>query len=156
MYKILVFSDTHSRTEKCEQILHANPDTNMVLHAGDTVCDALNLSYIFTDISFKIVSGNNDIFSSEKDEILFDVCGIKIFLTHGHAYGVKHSVSSLVRRAKSLNAQLVVFGHTHKAYLGKSNGIYLLNPGAAGALSDASYATVIIKDGILTADICKF
>lgn len=156
MYKILVFSDTHSRTENCEQLLFENPDTNMVIHAGDCVEDAQRLSYIFPQINFKIVNGNNDIFSSEKDELIFDVCNIKIFLTHGHAYSVKQDVSRLVRRAKENGAQLAIFGHTHKKYLKKEDGIYVLNPGAAGSLIEPTYAVITIENGIIRINVLKF
>ena len=156
MYKILVFSDTHHKTDLCEKLLTRSTDVNMVLHAGDCVKDALEMSYVFSDIDFKIVRGNNDYMSDEKDEILFDVCDKKIFLTHGHEYAVKYGYSYIARRAKNLGADIAVFGHTHEAYMGKKDGVYLLNPGSAGFCAHPGYGVITIENNILNASLHEF
>ena len=37
----------------------------------------------------------------------------KLFVTHGHAYGVKSGLGRLAERAKTLGADVVLYGHTH-------------------------------------------
>lgn len=54
----------------------------------------------------------------------------RIFLTHGHLYHVKLGLSTLINRAKSINANIVCFGHTHRPLLEVVDGMILINPGA--------------------------
>ena len=143
MYKILVFSDTHGRYDSCIRTIEKNPDTNLVIHAGDCVRDAEELSYIFGDIPFEFVRGNNDYFSHERDEKLLHVRGKKIFLTHGHAYNVKYSLHALAKKADELGADIAIFGHTHTAYADKIGTLGLLNPGASGS-SNPFYGVIYI------------
>ncbi len=148
MYKILVFSDTHKNTDTAINIIKNNPDTNLVLHAGDHAEDAEDLSYIFPEISFSYVKGNCDLFSFEKEERFFEASGKKILLTHGHLYKVKMTLSLLRKRAKELGADIVVFGHTHQRLIEEDDGILYLNPGSRG-----SYGQITIDKDKISADI---
>lgn len=148
MYKILVFSDTHKNTDTAIRIIGENPDTNLVLHAGDHAEDAEDLSYIFPEITFSYVKGNCDLFSFEKEERFFEASGKKIFLTHGHLYKVKMTLSLLRKKAKELGADIVVFGHTHQRLTEEDGGILYLNPGARG-----SYGVILIGNGKVSVDI---
>lgn len=142
MYKILVFSDTHGRYDSCIRTIEKNKDADLILHAGDCTGDAEDLSYIFADIPFEFVRGNNDYFSRERDEKLLHVKNKKIFITHGHTYNVKRDLYALAKKAKDLGADVAVFGHTHVPYTGELLGISLLNPGSSG--HEAMYGEIII------------
>ena len=148
--KILVFSDTHHSTDECIDIIQNTPDVCAVIHAGDMVSDAEDMSCIFSEIPFYYVSGNNDIVSSAPMQRLIGVANKKIFITHGHGFGVKQATARLVSYAKSLGAHIVVFGHTHTCCDKFTDGIYLLNPGSMGYYP-RTYATIdIINDEIYT------
>jgi putative phosphoesterase len=60
-----------------------------------------------------------------------EIAGKRILLTHGHLYGVKKGLLNLYYRGKEVEADLVVFGHTHAWTLEKMEDILLFNPGSA-------------------------
>lgn len=152
--RILVFSDTHGVTDSCIHIIsklkHAGID--LILHAGDYTRDAEDLSYIFPEIRIEYVRGNND-FTRTPSDLVIDAENHKIFLTHGHGYRVKSEsdYATLAEKARSLGCDTAVFGHTHMPYLGKNDGITVLNPGSIRY--GGTYAIIEIEDGVLKADI---
>ena len=54
----------------------------------------------------------------------------KVFLTHGHYYNVSLGVERLEQEARDRNADIVMYGHTHRPYYEIHNGITILNPGS--------------------------
>jgi predicted phosphodiesterase len=60
------------------------------------------------------------------------VCGVKLFMTHGHIHRVKAGLGALVRDARSIGAQAVLFGHTHVAHCEYDDGLWIVNPGSCG------------------------
>ncbi|MCY7008815.1 metallophosphoesterase [Fusobacterium simiae] len=143
MKKILVLSDSHSYFDEALKIFEEEkPD--IVIGAGDGIKDIDNLSYVHPEAKYYMVKGNCDYFDrSHSEENLFEIEGVKIFLTHGHLYNVKRSLSSIREIGKQLNASLVVFGHTHKPYLEKDENMILFNPGAA---EDGRYGVIILEN----------
>ena len=144
MKKILVLSDSHSYFDKVLKIFEKEkPD--IVIGAGDGIKDIEELSYIYPKAEYYMVKGNCDYFDrSHNEENLFEIDNIKIFLTHGHLYGVKRSLSSIKEIGKRLNVSLIVFGHTHKPYIEKDGDITLFNPGAT---EDGRYGIIILEKG---------
>ena len=80
------------------------------------------------------------------DTELFPVGKAKIFITHGHIYGVKLTLSALIDEACARGADLVMFGHTHIANNSMSGGIHVFNPGTCGLSTAPSYGEVIIDE----------
>lgn len=119
---------------------------DLVYHLGDCVPDAEDLSNAFDGLDLTYVPGNCDYDSSAAPSLLREVCGTRIFLTHGHLFGVKSGLSRIFLEGQRLGAQLVLFGHTHRPYLAQQDGIWLLNPGSCSAIS-GSYAAVTFEDG---------
>jgi len=144
MKKILVLSDSHSYFNKVLKIFEKEkPD--IVIGAGDGIKDIEELSYIYPKAEYYMVKGNCDYFDrSHNEENLFEIDNIKIFLTHGHLYGVKRTLSSIKEIGKKLNVSLIVFGHTHKPYIEKDGDITLFNPGAT---EDGRYGIIILEKG---------
>ena len=144
MKKILVLSDSHSYFDKVLKIFEKEkPD--IVIGAGDGIKDIEELSYIYPKAEYYMIKGNCDYFDrSHNEENLFEIDNIKIFLTHGHLYGVKRSLSSIKEIGKKLNVSLIVFGHTHKPYIEKDGDITLFNPGAT---EDGRYGIIILEKG---------
>ncbi|MDR0292546.1 MAG: metallophosphoesterase [Oscillospiraceae bacterium] len=129
--KLLVLSDSHTDTEAIfSAARREQPD--MAVHLGDHARDALALRARFPRLPLRFVRGNCDFGIDCADEELFEVCGKKVFITHGHLYTVKSGLDAVTRRGASLGADIVLFGHTHRAYIAQAGGMVLMNPGAAG------------------------
>ena len=146
--RIAVFSDSHGVTEPMLAAIEEHkPD--MVLHLGDYVRDAEAIAAYFPSLDLRYVRGNCDAYSHSdaEENLLFNADGVRIFMTHGHLYGVKRDLTALAGAAKDAGARLALFGHTHIQHLEERGGITLLNPGTAGRFGHSGYAVVEIKDG---------
>ena len=149
MIRILVISDTHGMNTFIEPEIDRIGEENIqaIIHAGDYVSDAEMLESLYPHIVMYNVAGNNDLYTRAKGEELVTIGGVKIFITHGHAYGVKYDTDyrTLITRANALGADIAVFGHTHIAHLSYFGKLTLVNPGSAG-YSDR-YAVIEIENG---------
>lgn len=143
--KLMVFSDSHGQPDKMlGAIAKYAPD--MIIHLGDGGRDIDRIKKQFPQIPLEAVRGNCDLGSKLPETALLSVGGVKIFITHGHIYGVKHTLSLLVDEACAKNAAIVMYGHTHLANNSMAGGIYVLNPGACGCFGAPSCAQVVIDD----------
>ena len=143
MKKILVLSDSHSYFDEVLKIFEKEkPD--IVIGAGDGIKDIDDLSYVHPEAKYYMVKGNCDYLDrNHNEENLFEIDGVKIFLTHGHLYDVKRSLSSIKVIGEKLNVSLIIFGHTHKPYIEKYGDITLFNPGAT---EDGRYCVIILEN----------
>jgi putative phosphoesterase len=133
--KILVLSDSHSALSFMRRCIEAvKPDA--VVHLGDHYDDGCAMAEEFPKIRFYQVPGNCDRYRGGfmAAETLVDwVCGVKLFMTHGHIHRVKMGFYSLVRDAEAAEVQAVLFGHTHEAYCQQTEkGMWVVNPGSCG------------------------
>ena len=152
--RILVFSDSHKSVEPCIRVIENIIGVDMVLHAGDHASDCAELSKIFPDIDFRCVPGNCDC-SAMPSDLIVEVSGKRIFLTHGHGYAVKFDSDyyTIKNHAASEKADLVVFGHTHVPVCDFSTNPPILNPGSVK--HTGTYGVIEIEDGKLKACICN-
>jgi hypothetical protein len=128
--KLIVLSDSHGDTGLLPAVIEReNPD--ILVHLGDYAYDALALRARFPALPLYFVRGNNDYGADCADEEIFEACGKKIFITHGHTYHVKLGLGALKKKGALIGAGLALFGHTHRAYIGQSGETGLFNPGAA-------------------------
>ena len=128
---LAVFSDSHGATQSMvDAVARYKPDA--VLHLGDHERDCEALRESFPTLSIRAVSGNCDLCSQEPDRRIFELGGVKIFMTHGHLYNVKYGLDSLINAAGFSGARLALFGHTHRPEHFVVGGMDVLNPGAAG------------------------
>ncbi len=106
------------------ELLLANPCARMYAVRGN--CDLGSLHYPITEI----VEAN----------------GLKIMVTHGHAFEVKYGLGMLSKAAREVGAGLVFFGHTHQPVITQKHGVTLINPGslASYALTDTAYLEIMI------------
>lgn len=127
--KVLVFSDSHHILGNMyDAVEHERPD--MVLHLGDCTADAEDLSNAFGGLDLLFVPGNCDPFSPAAPTLFQELGGKRVFMTHGHLFGVKNGLLRLEQEAKRLGADVALFGHTHCPYLRQEDGVWLLNPGS--------------------------
>lgn len=128
--RILVVSDTHGNYQLLRQVVKAAGSVDLLLHAGDGSSDLSKLTREFPTLSLAAVAGNCDPFSNQPRELLLDVGGKKLFLTHGDRYQVKWDLLRLYLEGQERGADLIVFGHTHRPLINNERGILLFNPGS--------------------------
>jgi putative phosphoesterase len=111
-----------------------------ILFLGDGLGD-LGYDQSFMSLPVFSVRGNCDMFFSGdvEDELILHFEEYTVMMMHGHRYGVKSSLSTLLLNAKSKDADAVIFGHTHIPYdnihdVGDTR-IHAFNPGSIGAFS---------------------
>ena len=125
---------------------------DQIIHAGDVHSDVEDLLIMYPKIPVAFVKGNNDLWLRDvPEDRSFNLYGIRIFLTHGHNYRVKYSLSALLKKGQDVGANLVIFGHTHTAFNETHQGITLFNPGAA----TRSYGVLEIQNGDFRPEIKK-
>lgn len=151
MKKIFVFSDTHGSTDGCIRIIEQATQIDAIIHCGDYVRDADDLQSLFPKIPIHNVRGNCDFMAFEPNDKIIAIDGVKIFITHGHSYNVKTSLRELKAKGHELNADAVVFGHTHIPVIELDDGMITLNPGSSGQVG--TYAVITIKNNSARADI---
>lgn len=130
--RIAVVSDTHGNYKEFLEALVDHEDFDMLFHLGDYVEDGEKLKKILS-IPTIIVKGNGDYWSNYKDDEIVEIGGKKILLTHGHKYNVRFNYSNLYYRGLELNAELVLFGHTHVPLNIEENNLIIMNPGSASS-----------------------
>jgi putative phosphoesterase len=126
--KIGIIGDTHGSIQSLIKILDLFSEVELFLHTGDHWQDGAAVEQK-TGIPVLTVKGNCDR-GKMSSELVFTIARKKVFLTHGHLYGVKSGLNTLLTRAGELSADYCVFGHTHRAMIEKRKGIWLLNPGS--------------------------
>lgn len=145
--KIAVFSDSHGRISPmlCAVRVH-RPD--MIIFLGDGEKDIVKIKKQFPQIPLKAVRGNCDLMSSLPETQLVSADRVKIFMTHGHLYGVKRgSLYELAQATYRVGATIALYGHTHLAKLENVGTITTLNPGSCGSRTSPSFAEVV-TDGV--------
>ena len=133
--KILVLSDSHSALRFMRQCIDA-VKPNAVIHLGDYYDDGQAMAKEYPTIHFYQVPGNCDKYRNvfgAPETLVERVCGVRLFMTHGHIHRVKHGLGALLRDAESTQAQAVLFGHTHSPLCDLTErGMWVLNPGSCG------------------------
>lgn len=133
--KILVLSDSHSALSFMRRCIEAvKPDA--VIHLGDYYEDGKAMAEESPQIPFHQVPGNCDRFRCppwQQEVLIYPVCGVKLYMTHGHKHNVKSGLNSLLRAARESGVQAVLYGHTHTADCHREpDGLWVLNPGSCG------------------------
>lgn len=149
MKKIIILADTHGIQDALRKIRPLIEESDIVFFLGDYVTDIVKFREEYADTEFFIVKGNCDFFSLYPDELCIEIEGVKIFLTHGHKYGVKKNNMLLAERSRELGCSAVFYGHSHIAEIAEECGIKIVNPGSLGnpRAGKPSYAYATVNDG---------
>ncbi len=133
--KILVLSDSHAGRSFMRWCMDA-VKPHAVVHLGDYYADAEVMAEENPSIPFYRVPGNCDFnrgFIPDPETRVEKVCGVMLFMTHGHRHNVKISTYSLLKDARACKVQAVLYGHTHQADCHQEeDGLWVLNPGTCG------------------------
>lgn len=157
--RILVFSDTHGETDVMLDALSAAP-CEMLLHLGDCTADCEDVRVLYPNVTIWQVAGNDyrDTMSGIHYEDLFEAGGVRIFMTHGHRYGVRSGPGMLCARAEACGASLALYGHTHVARTGTCGPVTYLNPGSASLARNVggrSYGVVTVESGRIHCEVVR-
>ena len=148
--RILVFSDSHGDEAAVLQAVRAQPTAEIVIHLGDGEHDTEEARRSFPDKMFLQVRGNCDFASRLSPTEVRLINGVRLFFTHGHLYNAKFGEDALKEAARQQNADVVLYGHTHRATAYYEDGLYVLNPGSVRG-SYGSYGILdITESGIMT------
>jgi putative phosphoesterase len=123
-----LISDTHGLMRP--GVHAALTGVELILHAGDVggseILDELRLI-----APVRAVLGNTDPpgESGLAEEIVLEVGGLRLHVSHGHEVGSP----TPAKLAERYDADVVVYGHTHRPLVTQHDGRLFVNPGAAGA-----------------------
>ena len=128
---LAIFSDTHStRGHELEgAALVAARDADAVIHAGDFTTIAALEAFPEVCPRFHAVHGNADtpaVIDRLPSERVVDHDGVRIAVTH-HRNGGE---TGLAMFGRSLDADVVISGHTHQPGIRETDEILLINPGS--------------------------
>ncbi|MEA2175094.1 MAG: uncharacterized protein QOD00_2686 [Blastocatellia bacterium] len=124
-----VISDTHGKLD--QKVLELFAGVRRIIHAGDIGDEELiwQLEAVAPVIA---VRGNND-----GDKMCFP--NERMAVIEGRTFYVRHQFATVEKMTAAQQRiieqrmpDVVVFGHSHKAYSGEWRGTLLFNPGGAG------------------------
>lgn len=155
--KVLVFSDSHGHYERIASAVREHMRAGRIDHIfflGDGIRDIMRISDEFPAIPITAVYGNcDDAFTTAKEradavyEESVTLGGVKFLLMHGHKFDVKYSPEDAAFRGIEVGADIVMYGHTHRADDSRvklfDKEIRMINPGSVGSY-ERSYATLNI------------
>lgn len=122
-----------------------------VVHLGDYYDDGTCIAEEFGLTRFYQVPGNCDKYrvnSFVPETLVETVCGVKLFMTHGHIHRVKMGLGALIADAKRTGVQAVLFGHTHTAHCQQEDGLWVVNPGSCGYYGGSAALIEVEKNEI--------
>jgi putative phosphoesterase len=126
--RIGLISDTHDLLRP--QVFDVFQGVDLILHAGDVGDDDI-LDELEAIAPVYAVRGNTDPPDNprlpESREVL--ISGLRVHVSHGHEVGAK----PITLIAAYPDADVIVYGHTHRELITESDGVLVVNPGAAGA-----------------------
>ena len=153
--KILVISDSHNviLDSMIEAVKKEGP-FDLLIHCGDKYDDAGRFAQKLNMRKVLKVPGNCDYnynILGTKANIMQEIEGRKFLITHGHTHHVKTDLTKIRAYAKTNKADVVVYGHTHKAQNQMIDNILFFNPGSTIFPKDgkASFGIIEITQGVL-------
>lgn len=122
-----LISDTHGLVRP--DVHTALAGVEVILHAGDVGGDEI-LDELALIAPVQAVYGNTDSPADPRlsASIRYAVDGITIHVSHGHEIGAPRP-EKLIER---YDADVIVYGHTHRPLIVRAAGRLVVNPGAAG------------------------
>lgn len=146
--KILVLSDSHASLRFMRQCIDC-VKPNAVVHLGDYFDDGQAMQEEYPSLNFYLVPGNCDKYRNvlwSPETVVEKVCGVRLFMTHGHRHGVKSGTGALIKDAEQSRVQAVLFGHTHSPVCFQTEtGMWVMNPGSSG-YNGGSAGLIIAED----------
>lgn len=130
--KIIALSDSHGDEASLHEIIKKHRSADLIIFCGDGCSDINRMKMLFRDKPFLCVKGNCDWYCDFPLIQDIELGGKKILVTHGHMFGVKDGTSRIVDMGHQNNADILIFGHTHKQLTSVEGNMMLINPGSVG------------------------
>lgn len=146
-------SDTHGLLRP--EVHQALAGVELILHAGDVGGDDI-LIELEQIAPVHAVYGNTDPPGHPRLAASLEetVGGVRVHVSHGHELGAPTPDKLLA----TYDADVIVYGHTHKPLVVNVAGRWVVNPGAAGPRRFdlvPSVARMTIRDGAVSVDVVK-
>ena len=146
-----LISDTHGLVRA--SVHTALAGVALILHAGDVGGDEV-LDELALIAPVLAVAGNCDdpLDPRLSPHIVRTVAGVRIHVSHGHELGAPTPAAL----AERYDADVVVYGHTHRPRIERIQGRLIVNPGAAGQRRFdilPSVARLTIVDGLADVEL---
>lgn len=132
----LIFSDSHGALDSVLEVVErCISEIDGILFLGDGAEELVELSYLYPNLKYYGVTGNNDYREQGNGicfplEELIEIKNVKIYLTHGHIAPYSQVQNSVRERAKSQGAAIAFYGHLHRPYYENREGLLLASPGS--------------------------
>jgi hypothetical protein len=124
-----LISDTHGTLRPA--VFDAFRGVDLILHAGD-VGPLDIITALETIAPVHAVLGNTDgmeLVPRAQELVELELEGKRVVVLHGHQLG---SPTPGLLRVAHPNANVIVYGHTHRQHVEERAGCLVVNPGAAG------------------------
>ena len=162
---ILVVSDTHGNQGAMREAISRQGPFDCLIHLGDGVKDGIAVAGEL-DIPFHGVCGNEDFGVAAPETLRLVLGSWTFFLMHGHQLDVNayqsHQVweghlAAMADLARKKEAQVYLFGHTHRPLLTEVNGTVIGNPGDQyiGSAMPPSFAFIELTPDTLNIKILR-
>ncbi len=149
--KILVFSDSHGDSESMKRVIRKHRRAEVIIFCGDGAREFSELRVLYPDKAFYGVTGNCDWYSDLPTYQEIELCGKRIFLTHGHLFDVKNGLSRIIDMGRSNGFDILLFGHTHRQLTSAEGAMLIMNPGSIGCEGEYGIIEIDEKTGMVTA-----
>lgn len=143
--KVLIISDTHGKSSCIEQIYDIVGDVDMLIHLGDVEGDEELIQDLF-NCEIHMVRGNCDYNAELPIYDEFNIGDKRVFITHGHRYGVNSGTAYLEELIDTEGYDFVMYGHTHRRDLTTYKNSYIVNPGSLALPRDNRVGTYMLLD----------
>jgi len=127
--KAVIVSDSHGRFGGIQDVIEKEAPFDVFLHAGDIQGGSGRIEE-WAGCPVYVVKGNCDWSGDYPQEIMVPFGSHRIFLTHGHRYGVKTDHRTLAMAAKEQGADVAIHGHSHIPAVNEAYGVVVLCPGS--------------------------
>lgn len=148
MVKILIASDSHGLTGELQELIEKyKDDVDAFVHCGDS---ELGPDYKALE-GYIGVTGNCDLDGKLPPSLVLNIEGMKIFVAHGHKYGVYYSLESLYEAAVEAGCSVALYGHSHVLKVDEREDCLLINPGSLSNSRSGfgnTYAILTIEDDV--------
>ena len=154
-----ILSDTHSLNIP-PQVIECFKSVDLIIHAGD-ICDAQTLKLLKALGPLKAVQGNMDTAALKKELPLkhIIICdNLRIGVTHGHIGENREALKNAMASFKDDKIDVVIFGHSHRAFKEQIGHVLYFNPGSPNDLNRTqffSYGLISIEAGQIKAEIIR-
>lgn len=131
--RVLIVSDTHRQGRNFYRALAEAGNVSLIIHCGDVEGQEHEFEAAVQEAvgcPLVMAAGNNDFFSTLKDDVEVQIGPYKALVTHGHNYYISMNNEFLKREAKARGFDMVFYGHTHRPLVDEKSGILAVNPGS--------------------------